>query len=340
MLIINSSYTQNTYMSGYNPQQSNGRGPTQSSNERSPPQLLNPTLFENNEQASTPAERVNIQRIASDAATKFARQSITAKANALRDAVSPLTSTLPNFSFFNPESNQSNPAFSLGSRFLQQGGIGTRFTPGQDQFDASFNNTVSNLLNPQTENAAAENIIGESSKKVKLVPINDKAGGSVIFEFAPEMSKDKTVNYIPITELRQAAAIYIFIGTSGRTFTINAKLISRTIEEAEQNIQILNLLESWTNPEDNFGYLEGDTGTPMVLRLYGYGERLKGIPCVITSFSTPFPEDVDYIYTGSGDKTGIPIVQPVTISLQEVRTPDELDKFSIEAFRNGTLAGW
>lgn len=165
----------------------------------------------------------------------------------------------------------------------------------------------------------------------------------VAFKVQPEMSESKSVNYIEISEIRAPGSIMIFIGSPARNFSLTGKLISRSIQEAEENFRILHTLKGWTMPDkaysahDSYSSAKQDSGTPRILKLFGYGKNLKGIPVVIKSLNVTYPIDSDYIDTGS---VRMPIIMPIDIQLQEMRSSNELDKFSITDYRAGELPLW
>lgn len=175
----------------------------------------------------------------------------------------------------------------------------------------------------------------------------------VTFKVTPELAENKSVSYVPITEIRAPGSIHIFMGSPSRTFSINGKLISRTKEEALENFKYLSLLRAWTKPDNKYAARAGSGGTmvsegrtldnnvPRILKLYGYGQQLKGIPTVMTSLNINFPSDTDYTPFGDGKNTGkMPIIMSVDIQLQELRSSEELSNFDIDKYRTGTLDGW
>lgn len=196
------------------------------------------------------------------------------------------------------------------------------------------------------------------SKKVKLMALfsnsitvgNASRAPTVVFDITPELSETQGVSYITIGEIFQAAEIAIFSGSQSRTFNLNAKFVSRTVIEARNNLRRINRLKSWTKPDKQertmiSGGTQGfPSGTPAVLSLFGYGERLNGITVVIENLTINYPEDVDYITIGSGQQygnmTSIPIICPVTISLKEVHSPEDIRQFDIVKYRQGELPGW
>jgi hypothetical protein len=169
----------------------------------------------------------------------------------------------------------------------------------------------------------------------------------VRFFVTPEISEARTINYQEISEIRQPGGILIYIGTQLRTYQINARMVSRSQEEADLAYIYTQRLKAWTTPNKDAGgpVAEGAGGAtaPEILKLYGYGGasggQLRGVPVVITSLNIDFPNNVSYLKTTNG-KADVPIVQNISISLKEARSVDDLEKFNIYSFRSGELLNW
>ena len=127
------------------------------------------------------------------------------------------------------------------------------------------------------------------------------------------------------------ASFLIYMESPSRVYSLTAKLVSRTVQEAQDNLRDLNILRAWRMPMSTYD-------EPETLRLYAYGNNIKGIPVVMTSISTDFPSDVDYVNI-SGN-TYVPIIQTVTMSFKEIRSFDDVQLFSYTSYKAGTLDGW
>lgn len=160
----------------------------------------------------------------------------------------------------------------------------------------------------------------------------------VVFEATPDMNEGAQNLFVDIGDIRAAASIVIYMGSPSRTFSINAKFVSRTAVEAKDNMQYVNILKAWREPAIK---ANGSIGTaePETLRLFAYGDVLKGIPVMINNISIEYPSDVDYILSSDGN-VWVPIIQSVTIGLKEVRSFQDLESFDYEKFKAGQLEGW
>lgn len=175
----------------------------------------------------------------------------------------------------------------------------------------------------------------------KIISIYEQSDSSsrVTFKVQPEISESKNVNYIEVSEIRQAASILIFIGSPGRQFNLNVKLVSRTVAEADKNFEYLHRMKSWAMPKKGETGPSGDSETPPVLRIVGYNNNFKDIRVVLRSITVEYPVECDYINASNGD-TPMPIIMPIALSFQETRSADELRAFDFDKYKQGKLDIW
>lgn len=178
----------------------------------------------------------------------------------------------------------------------------------------------------------------------RLITLREKGDSDrVTFKVRPELSISSSANYVDVSEIRQAASIMIYMGSPSRSLSVNAKLVSRTVREADMNFEILHKLRSWRMPrKDSTG---GDTtpDSPPGLQLCGYGledvGNFRAIDCVMVGLNEDFPVDVDYITCSN--KAEMPIIMTVSISLKEIHDPASLDKvFNFAQYKSGMLKNW
>lgn len=81
------------------------------------------------------------------------------------------------------------------------------------------------------------------------VKLRSSAGELVVFNVTPDLSETRSVNYKTIDPIHAPGQIYAYVNSTSRTFQLSGvKLISRTRDEAEKNLNDLWLLRSWTLP--------------------------------------------------------------------------------------------
>jgi hypothetical protein len=237
-----------------------------------------------------------------------------------------------------------------GSRSGTSGGTGGAPTSGNPrQVTVSASGQSFADVNAEVQRQLTQKWI-TGQEEIRLI----QRGGSsqqfgVRFYVTPELSESRTVNYQEISEIRQAGGILIYIGTQLRTYQINARMVSKTTEEADLTYTYTHRLKAWTTPSKDGGGGQvsgtgvGGANSPEILKLYGYGGesggQLRGVPCVITSFNIDYPNNVSYIKTSNG-RASVPIVQTFSIALKEVRSDNDLENFNIHSYRDGSLLNW
>jgi hypothetical protein len=178
--------------------------------------------------------------------------------------------------------------------------------------------------------------------EVRLVSRDGSNSQSSVRLFVtPELNETRTINYQEISEMRQAGGLLIYIGTQARTYSLTARFVSRTDDEARRTFDQVQLLKGWTVPNKagSGGGIVASENAPEVLKLYGYGEQLRAVPVVITSLSIDYPAGVTYIEATSRSAF-VPIIQTCTISLKEARNMKELEDFNLVDYKLGLLQNW
>ena len=85
--------------------------------------------------------------------------------------------------------------------------------------------------------------------KIKLRDADHSLSNSVTFDVTPDLIENRNVNYKTIDPIHAPGQIYVYSGSSSRTFNIsNARFVSRNVEEATRNLKRLWLLRSWGMP--------------------------------------------------------------------------------------------
>lgn len=247
--------------------------------------------------------------------------------------------------------------------------------------------------------------------KVQLIPISslrngaydDIANSRVVFEVTPTFSESRTAEYAAVSPAHMPGSIQVYKSTTSRTFSIGARLVSRTSQEAQVNRRYLQTLRGWLMPyfgststlsdenqrfraqldaeltnitaqgqgvskkaQSTLSELRAKAGVqltgapPDVLYLYAYsassnyatGDRAFGtanvnrVPVVMTSLNITYPDDVDYIPVTEPISTTVQAVEPfpvsinVEISLIETHSPNEYERFDLNAYKSGTLANF
>jgi len=189
----------------------------------------------------------------------------------------------------------------------------------------------------------------------------------VVFDATPEFSESRTVQYKNIDPIHAPGGIYMYASTNARTFSIQGKLISRSVFEATKNLAYMQYLRTWAMPV--FGNVnpataapgEGILGAPPALLLLtayskgnpgaqavqttvpgsdrmpipAIGNNIYQVPVIITQLDIPYPSDVDYIPTVNN--IPVPTIVTISISLVEAHSPNAYQKFTLQDFKTGNL---
>jgi hypothetical protein len=156
------------------------------------------------------------------------------------------------------------------------------------------------------------------SYKVRLV---GPGGQQLVFEASASISEDRSANWDSYNIVQLPAEIAAYRNSGSRHFSITGKLVSRTSEEAQQNLHYLDLARAWTLPD--FG---GTGATPPFLKLYGYNNNnIDGRQVILKNYSWSFPDESDYRWVGEVGKTQcIPIIGGLSLTVEEIYTAEQI----------------
>lgn len=230
---------------------------------------------------------------------------------------------LGSFGSLSPFKNVTNglPTGDLASLLAQQGiGVGS----GQ---------TMSGGENMQQPRENIDDIV--------IILTSTISSEYVKFDVSPRVSESRQANYHEVNITHHPGTILKYEKTSSRGWSISAKFVSRTQEEATQNQKNLNIIRSWVMPYYGEGTAKNDPGMlgapPAVLKLSGYGSKnISPIPVVLENYSTNWPNDVDYLPTNDGEP--FPVIMEIELTLKESYSPAEYSNFNLFAYKTGDLS--
>lgn len=183
--------------------------------------------------------------------------------------------------------------------------------------------------------------------KVRLVAypqLGGEAGDEVVFDVMPSISESQSAQYDTVDIIHHPGAILKYKGTAAREWQITADFVSRTVEEATENLRRLNLIRSWVMPFYGVGtgtaYPDQLGGPPQILKFYGFGPKMIGEASVVLSnFSWTFEPEIDYIFAGDSleNRTPFPVHIRVQLSLSETWSPKQFTQFNLKDYREGNM---
>ena len=247
------------------------------------------------------------------------------------------------------------PAETLSAGLKQPGNIplvgeiATSVAGQVDKFAKLFQTDVSGTVGALKDKLASQNSTGlgadaeqiknNNGKFVRLVNTED-SNEEVIFMNTPTISESRTANYEEVSIAHHPGQILRYRNTGVRSWTLEIKLASRTPAEAEKNLKALNFIRGWTmpyygktTPSDKLG------APPDILNFSAYGDDvIESHPVVLESYSTSFPNDVDYIQTTYNETAmAFPVLMTLSITLKEAWSPVEFSNFDLTSYKAGKL---
>lgn len=186
----------------------------------------------------------------------------------------------------------------------------------------------------------------DRTEDFKVTISAEPTGDRIIFNVMPTISEDRSASYKAFAPIHHPGEIMKYESTSSRSWRLEAKLISRTSEEASQNVKDLNIIRSWLMPfygegTANRGVSSFLGAPPCILTLTGYGAQNIGpVKTVLENYSTNWPNDIDYIQTlpdSKGVSIPFPVILTVSLSLKETWSPAEYSGFDILEYRAGNM---
>lgn len=212
--------------------------------------------------------------------------------------------------------------------------------------DGAYHTDTSSAVTAQslTQSASVRNSIYEEPDGaipiiVRLV--NRQEPGEIVeFVVSPKIDESRTVDYEAVQPIHHPGVILKYKSTGAREWTVAARLIVRTEEEATKNHRYINWIRSWAMPyygvgtQQNYPNLLG--APPPILTFSGYGVKNIGpIPVILSQYSWSWPNDVDWLPADDG--TPFPVLFDLSLTLREAYSPAEFTGFNLRYFKEGIL---
>ena len=218
-------------------------------------------------------------------------------------------------------------------------------TTASDSTSGSPITTVGSVVAPPPPASATPITTSDNTQTFKVTLTQAPTIGSlntVTFDVMPTIQESGSATYKAFTPIQHPGEILKYEGSSARTWNIDAKLISRTVEEATKNIAILNLIRSWRMPFYGQGTANNPAtkqylgAPPPILTLTAYGSSAVGpVPCVLENYNWTWPNDVDWIHTASREP--FPVIITIALQLKESQSPAEFSGFDLVSYKTGNM---
>jgi hypothetical protein len=230
--------------------------------------------------------------------------------------------------------NPGGASATIADRQSQRGLLEMMTQPGTSRLPANQTGGIS------------ENKTNELKVKLTSQQFNE----TVTFEVMPSITENRAASYEEFTPLHHPGDILKYRSTTARSWTISTKLISRNVEEATKNLNIINVIRSWVMPFYGLGTERDKTtnqflgGPPPILTLSAYGKKMIGpVSCILENYSWEFPNNVDYLPAypdgPNGAPSPFPVVLNISLNLKESISPAEYSGFDLVKYKNGDMPG-
>jgi len=269
-------------------------------------------------------------------------------------------------SAFTKAGNSASDFLKNGTSNFSLAGMGTKITEGAQKLLGGTNlgNLLGfkNIANGLPSGALAKKLMSEGISMGKGQTLSDRTSTAqaranidevivtlrstvtpefVKFQVTPRLSESRQANYAELNLVHHPGSILKYERTGARSWTLNVKLVSRTTAEASANQRDLNIIRSWVMPFYGEGTNQNSPdmlgAPPPVLKLSGYGSKnIAPIPVVLESYSTNWPNDIDYIPTAEG--LPFPVIMELDLTLKEAYSPAEYSNFNLFAYKSGDLS--
>jgi hypothetical protein len=166
-----------------------------------------------------------------------------------------------------------------------------------------------------------------------LEPLKKTKG--VVFPYTPQIALTHSASYQATPLTHANFQHYSYSNSDIAAITISGDFTAQNEAEGLYVLAVIHFFRSVTKMF--FGSDANPVaGTPPpVLFLYGLGEKiLNGVPVVVTSFTSTFPQDTDYLLV---DSNRIPTAMGLSIIVQPVFNRQQALTYSSTQFINGSL---
>jgi hypothetical protein len=175
--------------------------------------------------------------------------------------------------------------------------------------------------------------------------------GGVVFPFTPQLVVTHNANYTATPVTHANFQHYTYSNSDIGAINISGDFTAQNQEEGAYLLAVIHFFRSVTKM-----FFGGDknppAGTPPpILFLTAYGTALfNRVPVVVTSFTSTFPSDVNYLYIeqklvnpdsgqtiNTGQQTRVPTMMNLSVTVQPVFNRQQSKNFSLDGFVNGKL---
>ena len=167
-----------------------------------------------------------------------------------------------------------------------------------------------------------------------------KATGGVVCPFTPQLTVTHNATYIPTAITHANFQHYTYANSDIGSIQIGGDFIAQNQDEGNYLLAVIHFFRTVTKMYFGSDGAPAPAGTPPpILFLRAHGPMLfDRVPVVVTTFTSTFPGDIDYLYVNSVQgETRVPTVMNLAVTVQPVFNRQQSDTFSLTKFANGGL---
>lgn len=173
----------------------------------------------------------------------------------------------------------------------------------------------------------------------------------IVFPYTPTIASSMTTEYSQYDIVHSNYPQQSFVRHRPGNTTVTAQFINQTVDDARYTAGVLHFLS--VVMKMHFGTDDTNAGTPPpLLEFSAYGlTNFNRVPVFVSSFSTTYPDDVDYITasvstSGRQDQAGtsagtydinLPAIMTINIELIPHFPARVQNTFDLNSFANGGL---
>jgi hypothetical protein len=167
-----------------------------------------------------------------------------------------------------------------------------------------------------------------------------KATGGVVFPFTPQLAVTHNATYIPTAITHANFQHYTYANSDIGAIQIGGDFTAQNQAEGNYLLAVIHFFRTVTKMYFGSDGAPAPAGTPPpVLFLRAHGPMLfDRVPVVVTTFTSTFPGDIDYLYVNSAQgETRVPTLMNLAVTVQPVFNRQQSKTFSLTKFANGGL---
>lgn len=158
----------------------------------------------------------------------------------------------------------------------------------------------------------------------------------LVFPYTPTVTISTTANYNTTQFTHNNYPFSAYKNSQVDDITITGPFSCETPDDAEYWLAATLFLRAATKMF--FGASSNPGNPPIICKLNGYGKYVfNDISCIIKNFNVTLPPDVDYILYEGAEKTWVPILSDISVTLSPIYSREKIRKFNLQDYAKGNI---